>query len=264
MSKKVLLSGMQPTHQLHLGNYLGALKNWVGLQNEYDCFFMAVDSHAITVRHDPKELETYTLSLAALYFAAGVDPEKATVFVQSHVPEHAELAWVLICHTYMGELSRMTQFKDKTGTAGKNIPCGLFTYPSLMAADILLYQTHLVPVGEDQKQHLELSRDLAERMNQIYKKTLFRVPEPFIQKVGGRVMDLQDPEKKMSKSSPHPKGTLFLLEDPGAWAKKIQSAVTDSGSEITYDDSKAGVKNLLQISAALTGKEPSTLLESYQ
>ncbi len=254
---------MQPTNGLHLGNALGALKNWVSEQKQYRCFFMAVDSHAITVKQDPNELRENTFHVIATYLAAGVDPDHATLFVQSQVSEHAELAWVLMCHAYMGELTRMTQFKDKSDLAGQNIPVGLFTYPVLMAADILLYETDVVPVGQDQKQHLELSRDIAERMNKRYGEKLFRVPEPLIRKIGGRIMDLQNPDKKMSKSAENPKGCIFMSDDDAAIEKKIKAAVTDTKGEIAYNDEQAGVHGLIDIQASITGKTPDEIVRSY-
>ncbi len=263
LGKKIMLSAVQPSNRLTLGNYLGALKNWVSLQKEYDCIFFAVDLHTITLRQDPEELREQTYRAIATYLAAGIDPESATLFVQSHVPEHAELAWVLGCFTYMGELGRMTQFKDKSAKEGQNIGAGLFTYPVLMAADILLYQTNWVPVGEDQKQHIELTRDLALRMNHLYGKDLFTLPEPSIAKVGARIMSLQNPAAKMSKSDPDTNASVFLNDTDDQIVKKIKRAVTDSGSEVTYDDQKPGVKNLLDIQAAITGKPISEIVASY-
>jgi tryptophanyl-tRNA synthetase len=267
-----MLSAMQPTNDLMLGNYIGALKNWVDLQSQYDCLFFAVDLHAITVRQDPAELHKKTLQNIALYLAAGIDQKNATLFIQSHVPEHSELGWIALCHSSMGELSRMTQFKDKSQKAGTHIPSGLFAYPALMAADILLYGTHLVPVGEDQKQHLELARDIAQRMNQTYRhpgakegeEDLFVVPEPYIAKVGARIMSLQNPDQKMSKSDPDLNATVFLTDPDSVILKKVKRAVTDSGSEITWSDDKPGIKNLLTIQSCLTGKPVSELVESYQ
>lgn len=261
--KKVMLSAIQPSNRLTLGNYLGALKNWVHLQAQFDCLFFAVDLHTITVRQDPKELREQTYRTIAFYIAAGIDPEAATLFVQSHVPQHAELAWVLNCFVYMGELGRMTQFKDKSAKQGQNIPVGLFTYPALMAADILLYQTHLVPVGEDQKQHLEITRDIAQRMNQTYGKELFTIPEVYTPPVGARVMSLQDPRSKMSKSDPDPNSAIYLNDTDDQIRKKLKRAVTDSGSEIIYSDEKPGIKNLIEIQSVLTGKSPQSIVESY-
>lgn len=262
-AQKTLLSGMTPTNRLTLGNYIGALRNWVKLQREYDCFFMVADLHGITTRQDPKLLRDNTRTVAACYLAAGIDPDACALFVQSHVSQHAELAWVLTCHSYMGEMNRMTQFKDKSGKEGQNIPTGLFVYPALMAADILLYQAHLVPVGADQKQHLELTRDVAERMNNLYKDKLFIVPNPYIAPVGARIMDLQDPESKMSKSGDQPMGAIYLIDTDSEIEKKFKRAVTDSGSEIKYSSEKAGVSNLLEIQSALTGLSHADLESKY-
>lgn len=261
-NKKVMVSGIQPTNKLTIGNYLGAIKNWVKLQQEYECYFFAVDLHAITTKQDPKELASNTLFALATYLAAGIDLEHATIFAQSHVRQHAELAWVLNCYSYMGELSRMTQYKDKSSKAGETIPVGLFTYPVLMASDILLYQTDLVPVGADQKQHLELTRDVAIRMNNVYGQ-LFRVPEPYIARVGARIMDLQEPTSKMSKSASAEFGAVFLNDSPKDIEKKFKRAVTDSGSEIAYQDDKPGIKNLIDIQSAITGKSIPSIVESY-
>ncbi len=267
MSKKVVLSAVQPTNQIHLGNYLGAIKNWVGYQNDYDCLFFAVDLHSITVKQDPAELRENTYRAIATYIACGIDPSKATLFVQSQVPQHAELAWVLTCNSSMGELSRMTQYKDKSQKHGAHIPTGLFTYPVLMAADILLYNTHLVPVGEDQKQHLELTRDLAERMNHQYtakdQKPLFVVPEPMIQKTGARVMSLQDGTAKMSKSDPIAGSCVFLTDSDKEIEKKFKRAVTDSGTEVSAEEQLPGIKNLIQIQASILGEDYNTVLGRY-
>ncbi len=262
-AKSVMLSAVQPSNRLTLGNYLGALRNWVQLQHDYDCLFFAVDLHAITVRQDPAELREQTYRAVATYIAAGIHPVEATLFVQSHVPEHAELSWVLTCNTYMGELNRMTQYKDKSAKQGANIPAGLFIYPTLMAADILLYDTQLVPVGQDQKQHLELTRDVAIRMNNVYGKNTFVVPEVYTPPIGARIMSLQDPTTKMSKSDPDPNSAVYLSDTADQIIKKIKRAVTDSGSEITYEDTKPGVKNLLDIQAAITGKKTEDLVASY-
>ena len=261
--KQVMLSAVQPSSGLTIGNYIGALRNWVKFQRDYECWFFAVNLHAITVRQDPKELREQTYRAVATYIAAGIDPEHATLFVQSQVPQHAELAWLLNCYCYMGELGRMTQFKDKSQKAGENIPVGLFTYPVLMAADILLYDTELVPVGADQKQHIELTRDLAIRMNNAYGEDLFKVPQPMIPPVGARIMSLQDPTSKMSKSDPDPNASVFLSDSDDVIRKKIKRAVTDSGSEITDDDSKPGVKNLLSIQSAITGTSIAELVRQY-
>jgi tryptophanyl-tRNA synthetase len=262
-TRKIMLSAVQPSNRLTIGNYLGALKNWVQLQKDYDCLFFAVNLHTITVRQDPKELREQTYRAIATYIASGIDPECATLFVQSQVPEHAELAWVLNCYVYMGEMSRMTQFKDKSTKQGQNTTVGLFTYPALMAADILLYQTNLVPVGDDQKQHLEITRDIAQRMNQLYGKDLFTIPEIYTPKVGARVMSLQDPLAKMSKSDPDPMSAIYLSDSDDQILKKCKRAVTDSGSEITDDDSKPGVKNLIHIQSALSGKSPHEIVQYY-
>ncbi|HGN1303801.1 TPA: tryptophan--tRNA ligase [Proteus mirabilis] len=254
--KPIVFSGAQPSGELTIGNYMGALRQWVQMQDDYDCIYCIVDQHAITVRQDPTELRKRTLDTLALYLACGIDPKKSTIFVQSHVPQHAQLGWALNCYTYFGELSRMTQFKDKSARHAENINAGLFDYPVLMAADILLYQTNQVPVGIDQKQHLELSRDIAQRFNAIY-GDIFTVPDPFIPKGGARVMALQDPAKKMSKSDDNRNNVIALLEDPKAAAKKIKRAVTDSEEppRVAYDlENKAGVSNLLDILAGVTGK----------
>lgn len=261
--KKILLSAVQPSNRLTLGNYLGALKNWVDLQSRFDCLFFAVDLHAITVRQDPKELREQTYRAIATYIAAGINPDDCTLFVQSHVPEHAQLAWVLNCFVYMGELSRMTQFKDKSTKQGQNISAGLFTYPALMAADILLYQTHLVPVGEDQKQHLEITRDIAERMNHSYGNDLFQIPEIYVPPVGARIMSLQDPLSKMSKSDPDPHSAVYLSDSDDQIRKKLKRAVTDSGSTIEYTDQKPGIENLIDIQAALTATPVEQIVQSY-
>ena len=282
--KKRIFSGAQPTGQLHIGNYLGALKNWVALQDEYEAFYCIVNLHAITLPQNPAELLQKTLDLARIYLAAGVDPEKSTIFIQSDVPEHAELTWILSCIARMGELERMTQFKDKARIVNRDISeevilqgrppteselrkimrllepsgneragVGLFTYPVLMAADILLYQTDLVPIGQDQKQHLELTRDLAERFNRDFGEA-FKIPEPYIPKTGASIKSLQDPAKKMSKSDENPNGSIFLLDDADTITKKIKRAVTDSGTEITFDDARPAITNLLTIYQLITDK----------
>ncbi|PKH23863.1 tryptophan--tRNA ligase [Enterobacterales bacterium CwR94] len=256
MSKPIVFSGAQPSGELTIGNYMGALRQWVQMQDDFHCIYCIVDLHAITVRQDPVALRKATLDTLALYLACGIDPQKSTIFVQSHVPEHAQLGWLLNCYAYFGELSRMTQFKDKSARYEENINAGLFDYPVLMAADILLYQTHQVPVGEDQKQHLELSRDIASRFNAIY-GDIFKVPEPFIPKSGARVMSLLDPTKKMSKSDENRNNIITLLEDPKSVVKKIKRAVTDSEEPpvVRYDQkNKAGVSNLLDILSGVTGK----------
>ena len=251
--KKTIFSGIQPSGTLTIGNYIGALRHFPELQDAYDCIYCIVDEHAITVRQNPADLRRRCLELAAIYLACGLDPEKCIIYCQSHVSAHAELAWILNCFTYMGELQRMTQFKDKSAKHADNINAGLFTYPVLMAADILLYQTDAVPVGADQKQHLEITRDIAQRFNAVY-GDVFVVPEPLITKVGGRVMSLQDPTRKMSKSDPE-ECFISLLDDPDTVRRKIRRAVTDSDGEIRFDpDQKPGVSNLLSIMTALTGE----------
>ncbi len=252
--KKVMLSGIQPSGDLHLGNYLGAIKNWADRAEEFDCYYFMADLHTITVRQDPALLRKRTITQLAQYIACGLDPEKNTLFIQSHVPAHAQLAWVLECYTMFGELSRMTQFKDKSAKHQDNINAGLFTYPSLMAADILLYQPDYVPVGEDQKQHVEITRDIAVRFNNIY-GDVFKVPEPYIPKAGARVYGLTTPGDKMSKSVPE--GCVFMMDDPAVIAKKFKRAVTDSDREhcVYYDkENKPGVANLMNIYSAVTGK----------
>lgn len=265
MSKPIVFSGAQPSGELSIGNYLGALRNWVTLQDDYDCIYCIVNQHAITVRQDPEKLKKATLDTMALYLACGIDPNKSTIFVQSQVPTHAELAWVLNCYTYFGELSRMTQFKDKSARHAENINAGLFDYPVLMAADILLYQANLVPVGDDQKQHLELTRDIASRFNALY-GDIFKVPEPFIAKAGARVMSLQDPTKKMSKSDENRNNVIGLLENPKEVEKKIKRAVTDSDEPpvVRYDvQNKAGVSNLLDILTGITGISIAELEQQF-
>jgi tryptophanyl-tRNA synthetase len=260
-----VLSGIQPTaDSFHFGNYLGALRQWVDLQREYRPFFFIADLHAITLEQDPKVLRERTLRAAAQLVAMGIDPERSSIFVQSQVPAHAQLGWVLQCITGFGEARRMTQFKDKSAKGGEGAASvGLFTYPVLQAADILLYRPHFVPVGEDQRQHLELTRDLAQRFNHRYKKT-FRLPEPYILKATAKITDLQEPTAKMSKSSSSPAGIIELLEDPRVSAKKIRSAVTDSGSEIRFDpDEKPGISNLLTIYSALSARSVPDLEEEY-
>ncbi|MDO4489980.1 MAG: tryptophan--tRNA ligase [Lachnospiraceae bacterium] len=260
--KKVLFSGMQATGNLTLGNYLGALKNWITLSDEYECFYSVVDMHSITVRQDPAELRKRARKLLQIYIAAGLDPEKNCIYYQSHVSGHAELAWILNCFTYMGELNRMTQFKDKASKHADNINAGLFTYPVLMAADILLYQADVVPVGIDQMQHLELTRNLAERFNNIY-GDVFTVPEAYIGKVGAKIMSLQDPTKKMSKSDENPNASIYLMDDPDTVARKCKRAVTDSEGIILYRDEQPGVKNLIDIYRACTGKTVEEVLKEF-
>ena len=260
-----VLSGIQPTAgSFHLGNYLGATRQWAALQDEFDAFFFIADLHAITLEQDPKELRASTRRAAAQLIATGVDPDRSTIFLQSHVPAHAQLGWVLQCITGVGEARRMTQFKDKSAKGGEGAASvGLFTYPILQAADILLYRPQYVPVGEDQRQHLELTRDLAQRFNSRYKKT-FRLPEPYILEATAKILDLQQPRAKMSKSSSSPSGIVFLLDDPRVSAKKIRSAVTDSETEVRFDETaKPGISNLLRIYSALTGDSVESLVEKY-
>ncbi len=265
MSKPIVFSGAQPSGELTIGNYMGALRQWVNLQDDYDCIYCIVDLHAITVRQDAQKLRKATLDVLALYLACGIDPQKSTIFVQSHVPEHTQLSWLLNCYTYFGELSRMTQFKDKSARYAENINAGLFAYPVLMAADILLYQTNQVPVGEDQKQHLELSRDIAQRFNVLY-GDIFTVPEPFIPKSGARVMSLLEPTKKMSKSDENRNNVITLLEDPKSVVKKLKRAMTDSDEPpvVRYDiANKPGVSNLLDILSGVTGKSVAELEQDF-
>ncbi len=261
--KKRIFSGAQPTGRLHLGNYLGALKNWVALQDEYDSIFCIVNLHALTLPQNPKTLRQKTLDLARIYLAASIDPEKATIFIQADVPEHAELTWILLCTARMGELERMTQFKDKSQKGGRErSSVGLFTYPALMAADFLLYHTDLVPVGQDQKQHLELTRDLAERFNRDFGET-FVIPEPYIPKSGANIRSLQDPAKKMSKSDENEAGAIFLDDDADTISKKIKRAVTDSGTEINFDETRPAIHNLLTIYQLVTGKTEQECVENF-
>lgn len=260
--KKVLFSGMQATGNLTLGNYLGALKNWVTLSDEYECFYSVVDMHSITVRQDPATLRRRARALLILYIAAGLDPKKNCIYYQSHVSGHAELAWILNCFTYMGELNRMTQFKDKAAKHADNINAGLFTYPVLMAADILLYQADVVPVGVDQKQHLEITRDIAERFNNIY-GDVFTIPEAYIGKVGAKIMSLQDPAKKMSKSDENPNASIYLMDEPDTIMRKCKRAVTDSEAQILYRDEQPGVKNLINIYSACTGRTPEEVVKEF-
>lgn len=263
MKKKVLFSGIQPSGHLMIGNYIGAIKHWVNLQSEFQSYFALVDLHTITVKQNPEDLRKRCYDFLALYLACGINPEESIIFVQSHVPAHAELSWILNCYTYMGELNRMTQFKDKSSRYTSNINVGLFDYPVLMAADILLYDTNLVPVGHDQKQHLELTRDLAIRFNNIY-GDIFVIPEPYIPPVGGRIMGLQDPDKKMSKSDENEQNYIGLLDSPETIRKKMQRAVTDSGREIKADPSKPGVTNLLTLLSAITNKSIPDLEKRFE
>lgn len=262
-NKKVILSGIQPSGALTLGNYIGALRNWARLQDEYYCYYCVVDLHAITVRQDPEVLRRRSIETVALLEACGIDPEKSTLFIQSHVPEHTQLTWVLNCNTYMGEMQRMTQFKDKAARHVDNVNVGLFTYPILMAADILVYQADLVPVGSDQKQHVEIARDIAIRFNKNYGDA-FVVPEPFIPPVGGRVMSLQEPTKKMSKSDSNPNGYIALLDEPDVIVKKVKRAVTDSENVIAYDEERPGVLNLLSIYCSCTDKSMDAAVAEFE
>lgn len=253
--KKVLFSGMQATGSLTLGNYMGALKNWITLSDEYQCFYSVVDLHSITIRQDPAELRRRARNLLALYIAAGLDPEKNCIYYQSHVSAHAELAWILNCFTYMGELNRMTQYKDKAAKHADNINAGLFTYPVLMAADILLYQADVVPVGKDQLQHLEITRDIAQRFNAVY-GDVFTVPEPYLGKVGANIKSLQNPEKKMSKSDENPNASIYLMDDADTVIRKFKRAVTDSEACVRYREEQPGIRNLIDIYCTCTGKTP--------
>ena len=260
--EKMLFSGMQATGRLTIGNYLGALKNWVTLSDEYTCLFCVVDEHSITVRQDPATLRQRARKLLTLYIAAGLDPEKNIIYYQSHVPAHAELAWILNCFTYIGELSRMTQFKDKSAKHEDNINAGLFTYPVLMASDILLYQTDVVPVGHDQLQHLELTRDIAIRFNNIYGET-FTVPQPYIGRVGARIQSLQDPSKKMSKSDENENASIYLDDDRDAIIRKFRRAITDNEACVRFSDEQPAIKNLISIYSAVTGKVPAEVEREF-
>ncbi len=265
-AKPIVLSGAQPSGQLTIGNYLGALRQWDQMQDAYDCLYCIVDLHAITVRQEPQALRNASLDSLALYLACGIDPQRSAVFMQSHVPEHSQLAWVLNCYTQFGELSRMTQFKDKSERHNNNVNAGLFTYPVLMAADILLYQANQVPVGHDQKQHLELARDVATRFNAVH-GDIFTIPEPFIAPVAARVMSLQEPTKKMSKSDENPWNFVGLLEDPKMISKKFKKAMTDSQDppRVYFDlEEKPGVANLLSILSGVTGKSIDALVAEYE
>jgi len=261
--KSVILSGIQPSGSLCIANYMGAIKNWVSLQNDYDSIFLIVDLHSLSVKQTPIELRQRCLSFAAQYVACGIDPKKSTIAIQSHITQHAELAWVLSSLTYMGELNRMTQFKDKSKKNEQNINAALFTYPVLMAADILIYQANLVPVGGDQKQHLELTRDIAARFNNQYSDT-FVIPEPYIPDFGARIMSLQNPKNKMSKSDDNLNNIISLLDEPVVIRKKIKRAVTDSGTDIVFDEKRVGLANLLTIYSIATGDSISAIENNYQ
>jgi tryptophanyl-tRNA synthetase len=261
--KKIIFSGAQPSGKLTLGNYLGALKNWVELQDEYNCFYCIVDLHAITIPQVPKDLRTRSLEALAQYIACGLDPDKNTIFIQSHVSAHTELSWVLNCMTYMGELNRMTQFKEKSKKSEANLNSGLFTYPVLMASDILLYQTDLVPVGEDQKQHLELARDLAQRFNTKYSDT-FKVPDPYIPKFGARIMSLQEPTKKMSKSDENENAYILITDSADVIKNKLKRAVTDSLGTVKYNDDQPGIKNLMTIYSKFSGDSIEQIEQRYE
>lgn len=264
MSKKIILSGIQSTGKLTLGNYLGAINNWVQMQEEYDCYYMIANLHSLTIRNDPETLRNNTLKVLAMYVAAGLDPEKNTIFIQSQVKEHAELGWILDCYTYMGELSRMTQFKDKAAKHADNINAGLFTYPALMAADILLYQANLVPVGQDQQQHLEITRDIAERFNKLYGKT-FTIPEGYYGKASAKIMGLQDPTAKMSKSATNPNDVILLEDEPDVIIKKFKKTVTDSENKVRFDpENKPGVSNLMQIYSSITGLKMEEIEKEFE
>ena len=262
MAEKVVFSGVQPSGELTIGNYIGAIRNWVDLQDEYKCYYCVVNQHAITVPQVAADLRRNTLEVLALFMACGINPEKSTLFIQSHVPAHAELSWVLNSITYMGQLNRMTQFKDKSKKSEENLNAALFTYPVLMAADILVYNADAVPVGDDQKQHLELARDLAERFNNKYSDT-FKVPEPLIGKESARIMSLQDPEYKMSKSDENENGYILILDKPEVIRRKVKRAVTDSVGVVAYNDEQKGVKNLINIYSSFTDKTPEEIVEMY-
>ncbi len=263
IDKKRIFSAVQPSGNLTLGNFLGALKNWATLQDEFECIYCVADLHAITVRQDPAELRKKSLETLALYLASGIDPKKAVFFLQSHVPEHTQLSWVLGCNTMFGELSRMTQFKDKAQKHADNINAGLFTYPVLMAADILLYQAHLVPVGDDQRQHIELARNIAQRFNGAYSPT-FVVPEAYILRSGARIMSLAEPERKMSKSDPNQNASIFLLDGKDTIIKKFKRAVTDSDAVVAADPARPGIFNLVNIYSSLTGKTGEEIQREFE
>ncbi|MBB6630871.1 tryptophan--tRNA ligase [Clostridium algidicarnis] len=262
-TKKIIFSGIKPSGDLTLGNYLGAIKNWVKLQDQYDCYFCVADLHAITVRQEPKDLRRRTLEILSIYISSGIDPEKNTLFIQSHVPAHSEASWLLTCSSYMGELGRMTQFKDKSQKYGESISAGLFNYPVLMAADILLYNADLVPVGIDQKQHLELARDIGERFNNLYSPT-FTIPDGYIATSAAKIMDLQDPSKKMSKSEDNPNGYILIMDPPEVIRKKVSRTVTDSIGIVNYSDDQPGVKNLINILSSIKGILPKDVAKNYE
>ncbi|SUY46272.1 tryptophanyl-tRNA synthetase [Clostridium putrefaciens] len=262
-TKKIIFSGIKPSGDLTLGNYLGAIKNWVKLQDQYDCYFCVADLHAITVRQDPKDLRRRTLEILSIYISSGIDPEKNTLFIQSHVPAHSEASWLLTCSSYMGELGRMTQFKDKSQKYGESIGAGLFNYPILMSSDILLYNADLVPVGIDQKQHLELARDIGERFNNLYSPT-FTIPDAYIPTSAAKIMDLQDPTKKMSKSEDNPNGYILIMDPVEVIRKKISRTVTDSIGIVNYSDDQPGVKNLINILSSIKGISPKDIVKNYE
>ncbi len=262
-NKKISFSGIQPSGDLTIGNYLGAIKNWVAMQEDYESFYCVVDLHAITIRQDPKELRARTLKNLAIYMASGLDPARNTLFIQSHVPAHSEAAWLLNCFSYTGELSRMTQFKDKSQRIGESVSVGLFTYPVLMAADILLYDTNVVPVGNDQKQHVELARDIAIRFNNLYSPT-FVVPEPLIADTGAKIMDLQNPDKKMSKSVDNPNAYILILDPPETIRKKISRAITDDIGVVKFSESQPGISNLISILSTVTNETPEEIEKKYE
>lgn len=263
MDKKTIFSGVQPSGELTIGNYLGAIRNWGRLQDDYECFFCIVDEHAITVRQNPADLRKRSLEVLALYISCGIDPEKSTVFIQSHVPEHAQLSWVLSSITYMGELNRMIQFKEKVKKHPDNVNAALYTYPVLMAADILLYNADLVPVGEDQRQHIEITRDIANRFNTTFSDT-FKLPEMYTEESSSRIMSLQDPTSKMSKSDTNENGYISIIEDEAVTARKIKRAVTDSIGKVNLSDEQPAVKNLINIYSAFSGKKPEDIVSMYE
>ena len=261
--KKVLLSGIQPTGVFTLGNYIGAVRNWKQLQEDYECAYFIADLHSLTIRQEPADLRKHTKEAYALLLACGIDPDKSLAFIQSHVPTHAELGWILSCYTQFGELSRMTQFKDKSSQHPENVNAGLFDYPALMAADILLYQPDYVPVGADQKQHIELTRTIVNRFNGLY-GDVFRMPEPYIPKSGAKIMSLQNPEKKMSKSDPNPNACIFILDEPNIIMSKFKRAVTDSETEVVFREDKPGISNLMTIYSIFTGETMEQIEKDFE